>query len=219
MSLKNVLCDKNPPLRTILHQMLHLKQPNPTIGLLGLRWNTITGTLSLSPRMLSPVNTFFMKTDTNIFTDIWSLGLCNTCVCQGQNCTSRDMANQAYMEWTTLQRVHRQLAQYSLMKQPFLELTSLHQSHASTCYIYAFSDASTKVYDTVVFICQNQEVSLVISKCRVAPIKTVTLPRLELMAAVIATRIVLFVKLAIHPQSDVPSTHIHMWINRSPLTI
>ena len=37
--------------------------PNPTIGLLGLRWNTTTDTLSLAPRLLSPVNIFVTKRD------------------------------------------------------------------------------------------------------------------------------------------------------------
>ena len=60
----------------------------------------------------------------------------------------------------------------------------------STCNLYAFSDASTKAYGAVVYICQNQKVSLVMSKCRVASLKTVTLPRLELMAAVMVTRLV-----------------------------
>ena len=81
----------------------------------------------------------------------------------------------------------------------------------STCHLYAFSDSSTKAYDAVVYICQNQEVSLVMSKCHVAPIKTVTLPRLELMAAVMATRLMQFIKSAIHLQPDDSSSHIHMW--------
>ena len=37
--------------------------PNPTIGLLGFRWNTTTDTLSLAPRLLSPANTFVTKRD------------------------------------------------------------------------------------------------------------------------------------------------------------
>jgi len=30
--------------------------PNPTIGLLGLKWNTMTDTLSLAPRQLTPLS-------------------------------------------------------------------------------------------------------------------------------------------------------------------
>jgi len=34
---------------------------NPTVGLLGLRWNTVTSTLSLTPKHLPPMNTTFIK--------------------------------------------------------------------------------------------------------------------------------------------------------------
>jgi len=43
----------------------------------------------------------------------------------------------------------------------------------------------------------------------------ITLPRLELMAAVIATRLVQFVKSAIYHQSNFPSSHIDMWTKLS----
>ena len=98
-----------------------------------------------------------------------------------------------------------------ILPQYTIPRTYLSTPVTSTCHLYAFSDASTKAYGAVVYICQNQEVSLVMSKCRVAPIKTVTLPRLELMAAVVATRLVQFVKSAIHLQPDDSSSHIHMW--------
>ena len=81
----------------------------------------------------------------------------------------------------------------------------------STYNLYAFSDTITKAYGAVVYISQNQEVSLVRSNCRVAPLKTVTLPRLELMVAVMATRLVQFVKSAIHLQPEDSSSCIHMW--------
>ena len=59
----------------------------------------------------------------------------------------------------------------------------------SSYQLYAFTDASTKGYGAVIYICRNQETSLVMSKSRVAPIKAITLPKLELMAAVTATRL------------------------------
>lgn len=55
--------------------------------------------------------------------------------------------------------------------------------------LHVFADASTKVYGAVVYICQAKQRAFVIAKGCVAPLKQVTLPRLELMAAVIATRL------------------------------
>lgn len=37
--------------------------PNTTVGLLGLRWNTVTDTLSLAERHILPINTFITKRD------------------------------------------------------------------------------------------------------------------------------------------------------------
>jgi len=46
-----------------LQTMDKTTDPNLTIGLLGLRWNTMTDTLSLAPRQLSPANTFVTNRD------------------------------------------------------------------------------------------------------------------------------------------------------------
>ncbi|XP_065886666.1 uncharacterized protein [Dysidea avara] len=79
----------------------------------------------------------------------------------------------------------------------------------NTCNMYVFSDASTKAYGTVVYLCQQGEVCLVMSKSRVAPTKTVTLPKLELMAAVMASRLANFVKSSLHSYNL--STNTHLW--------
>ena len=55
--------------------------------------------------------------------------------------------------------------------------------------LHVFADSSTKAYGAVVYLKLNHQISLVISKTRVKPIKDVTLPRLELLAAFIATRL------------------------------
>ena len=55
--------------------------------------------------------------------------------------------------------------------------------------MYVFSDASTKSYGVVVYICKNNHISLVISKSCIAFIKNITLPKLKLTATVVATRL------------------------------
>ena len=75
--------------------------------------------------------------------------------------------------------------------------------------IYVFCDASTKAYGAVVYLCKNHQISLVMSKSRVAPVKTLTLPKLELMAAVMAISLAQFVR------SDLiyklSSISVHLW--------
>ena len=78
--------------------------------------------------------------------------------------------------------------------------------------MYVFSDASTKAYGAVVYICKNNQTSLVMSKSRVAPIKSIILPKLELMAAVMATRLAQFVISSMKSLKCYnPPCNVHLW--------
>ena len=62
-------------------------------------------------------------------------------------------------------------------------------------YLTCVADASKlTAYGAAAYLQNNSESALVMAKTRVNPIKEMTLPRLELMAAVIATRIAKYVK-------------------------
>ncbi|XP_048478552.1 uncharacterized protein LOC125488881 [Plutella xylostella] len=64
--------------------------------------------------------------------------------------------------------------------------------------LHVFCDSSSKAYATCVFVRTEVDddvtVRLVMAKARVAPVKKITIPRLELMAAVMATRVYVQVK-------------------------
>ena len=71
--------------------------------------------------------------------------------------------------------------------------------------LHVFGDASEKGYGSCVYIRTKNsdgtyDVSLVISKSRVTPLKRIVLPRLELLAALISSRLVIFVLNALHLQ-------------------
>ncbi|MCP9261969.1 Pao retrotransposon peptidase family protein [Dirofilaria immitis] len=51
--------------------------------------------------------------------------------------------------------------------------------------IHVFTDASTKAYAAAIYVKQNPTTSLVFAKSRVSPIKTMTIPKLELLAILI----------------------------------
>ncbi|GFY15810.1 integrase catalytic domain-containing protein [Trichonephila clavipes] len=64
----------------------------------------------------------------------------------------------------------------------------------SKCEIHCFSDASKSAYRTILYLrfvsCNNEiETSFICSKSRVAPLKSLTLPRLELTAALLSARL------------------------------
>jgi len=52
---------------------------------------------------------------------------------------------------------------------------------------HTVADARLKAYGAVVYIQQGSQVSFVITKARVALLRKFTLPKLELMAALVAT--------------------------------
>jgi len=70
-----------------------------------------------------------------------------------------------------------------------------------------FSDPSQHAYGGIVFFTQDNKVSFVTAKTHVAPLKTLTIPRLELMTALIATRLTTFVLTA----TPLYNPQIFMW--------
>ncbi|XP_025270370.1 uncharacterized protein LOC112639710 [Camponotus floridanus] len=78
--------------------------------------------------------------------------------------------------------------------------------------IHGFADASEKAFAAVVYLLtrdkNNQvQVSLLSAKTKVAPLKQVSLPRLELCAATLLTRLVAHIRLAL----DALATPTHLW--------
>ncbi|XP_064470107.1 uncharacterized protein LOC135384853 [Ornithodoros turicata] len=65
--------------------------------------------------------------------------------------------------------------------------------------LHVFGDASTKAYGAAVYLVSQRgegrlEACLLLAKTRVAPVKAMSLPRLELMGAVLASRLLKFVQ-------------------------
>lgn len=73
--------------------------------------------------------------------------------------------------------------------------------------LYVFSDASTKAYGAAAFICNESSICFVMPKTRVAPLKQLTLPKLELMAALIGARLSNFITNTI----KLPPSVVYLW--------
>ena len=73
--------------------------------------------------------------------------------------------------------------------------------------LHIFADASTKAYGAVAYLASNNHTAFIMAKTRVAPLKELTLPRLELMAAVVATRVSVFIIASLSLQE----TPLYLW--------
>ena len=78
--------------------------------------------------------------------------------------------------------------------------------------LHGFSDASNKGYGAVVYLRVTYQdasttVSIVISKTKVAPLKTLSLPRLELCGAVLAAKLLR----AVSKDLDITTSAIYAW--------
>ena len=75
--------------------------------------------------------------------------------------------------------------------------------------LHTFADASLKAYGAVVYIQYGSHTTFLIAKTRVAPLIKLTLLKLELMAALVATRLTKFVITSLGGHyHDIP---IHLW--------
>ena len=66
-----------------------------------------------------------------------------------------------------------------------------------TATLHIFADASPQVYGAVAYLVQGTQSTILMSKARAAPLKQHTLPRLELMAAVLGARLYVFISTSI----------------------
>ena len=81
----------------------------------------------------------------------------------------------------------------------------------TTKQIHVFVDASHCAYGSVAHLTDKQrdQTTLVMSRSRVAPVRSITLPKLELMAAVNATRLASFIIKSLHLTTT--DTTVHLW--------
>ena len=87
------------------------------------------------------------------------------------------------------------------------------QDNVVSCSLHGFGDASSKAYAAFIYLHVTTTiggyVKLVASKSRVARVKELTLPRLELLAALVLTRLITHVKEAL--ELDVTITNMTCW--------
>jgi len=98
-------------------------------------------------------------------------------------------------EWVTIINDIQRLSKLTIDRRYFKREFS-----RANVTLHVFADASIRAYGAVAFLACGGEVTFVLAKNRVAPLKSLTLPKLELMAAVVASRIAKFISDALKLQ-------------------
>ncbi|XP_053388749.1 uncharacterized protein LOC123533693 [Mercenaria mercenaria] len=91
-------------------------------------------------------------------------------------------------------------------------------SEADDNTLHVFVDSSIQAYGAAAYLCRGKESRLIMAKSRVAPLKKLTLPKLELMAAVIGARLAKHLLKAIDVQNVTfwsDSQIVLHWLNTS----
>ncbi|XP_006811857.1 uncharacterized protein LOC102801503 [Saccoglossus kowalevskii] len=194
--------------------------PNTTVSVLGVKWNTDSDVLYMKQLDSPNINT--MTTKRNVVSFAASLydplGLFSPVHVRAKLLTQSlrklnlhwdtPISDELKRDWVNIAHDLQEVTNIRINRRYF---SNDNNNNKNDIEIHAFSDASTKAYGGVVYIKSGKQTTLVMSKTRVAPIKnnTLTLPRLELMAAVVATRLSKFVTSALSTKYNI--TGLVLW--------
>ena len=112
-------------------------------------------------------------------------------------------------EWLKLATGLQCVSSFTVSRCYFQEVTE----KIVSCSLHGFGDASSKAYATVIYLhvttTTGSYVKFLASRSRVAPVKQETIPRLELLAALILARLISHVGEALEPEVDI--TYLTCW--------
>ena len=86
---------------------------------------------------------------------------------------------------------------------------------ASEVVLHCFADSSETCYGCVCYAVSNHKSNLLFSKTRVAPLKRLTIPRLELTAILLSVRMAKYVVNSLKEISSMNIKHIYFWSDSS----
>lgn len=140
-------------------------------------------------------------------------------LCEAKISWDDELPEELLVHWTRLQKSLREFKPIEIPR-------SLgNGANILSCSLHGFCDASLKAYAAVIYLVVRTEVGhltkLLCSKTRVAPIKSVTIPRLELLSALLLSRLVNTVTLALSSELMLSETFYYTdskialcWIQR-----
>ena len=200
------------------HSLCALPESSEYTKTLGIEWNTVMDHSRLTIAKLPPLDNVTKRvliSDVGKTFDV--LGWFSPCMIKMKilfqqlwemkvdwDDTVPDAIREAWLRW----RSELNLLSTKYILRCYFEKTS----RFSTFELHGFSDASEQAYAAVVYlrmVCTHGDVqvSLITSKTKVAPIKKLTIPRLELCGAVLLAQLLDNVRKVF----DLPTTQLYAW--------
>ena len=170
------------------------------VSVLGIHWNTTTDKLSLIPKITAPTTNLTTKREvlqesSKVFNPIGIAApvtirskLLMQKLWQHRIEWDEPLSSELHAEWQTIVKDIKQLPHFYICRPYF---TATFDTHGIELHLFA--DASVKAYGSVAFLMLQQQTSFIMAKTRVASLKHCTLPRLELMAVLVAARLARFI--------------------------
>ena len=187
-----------------------------TVKVLGMLWDTKSDELRLNScnaefhevrtkrEMLSAISTFYdplgyfspiIFRGKLLLQDVWKMKLD----------WDEALPEPVLTQW---QEIAHDLSEASRMKIPRYATPTADAT--STYELHVFCDASKSGYGAVAYlrtVSENPSVQVILAKSRIAPVKETTIPRLELLAALVGARIVNFLRKEI----PLSLTNTYLW--------
>jgi hypothetical protein len=192
--------------------------PTTDINVLGLRWNTSSDTIHFATTKSLPNNHELitkrevLQHSSSIFDPLWIIApvtigakIFMQQLWQQSIDWDEPLNEQLQQEWLKL-AVDLFAAQQTIIPRRYHLTPTV--SH-NTPQLHVFVDASKLAYGAVAYLQQHSQVAFVMAKTRVAPIKTLTMPQLELTAALIGARLASFIHNAIKNRYN--ALEVHLW--------
>lgn len=211
----------NSPKLHVITKEQKTNDPNTCVNLLGLRWNTMNDTLCLTSKSFPSLTSSSLVTKREILSEsaqIYDpLGLLTPITVKAKLLLQTLWRKKVDWDEPLDQEIRDQWVNIATDIQE--GNNTVYPRRYFTRYthptinrqLHIFADASLCAYGAVAYLIQDDQVTLVMSRSRVAPVKPITLPKLELMAAVIATRLAKFVMQSLYLKSSESDTSVYLW--------
>ena len=201
------------------------KSESETVKILGMEWDTKNDTINVAPNsaatnivrtkrdLLREVSSFYdpmgyfspiVLSAKILLQEVWKLNLA----------WDEDLPQQIVKKW---EEIATEMSNAAKTKIPRYVPTLPEEEQPE---LHIFCDASKTGYGTVAYLRTTRSVNLIFSKTRVAPLKEITIPRMELLAALLGSRVAKFLKkeLPVDPSTTVlwlDSQCVLGWIKQS----